>query len=45
MIEKTKKQGEIYIHRSFNINPVDILIRYRDCKKKNFFSDSIDQKG
>ena len=45
IINRCNDKGEIYIHGSFNMNPVDVIIRYRDCTKKNFFKHKIDQSG
>tara|TARA_Y100000996_G_C22488341_1_gene629148 strand:+ start:365 stop:1081 length:717 start_codon:yes stop_codon:yes gene_type:complete len=45
IIQRTNKKGEIYIHGSFNLNPVDVVIKYRDCTKKNFSSFPINQTG
>ena len=36
IVQRTNIKGEIYIHGSFNVNPVDVVIKYRDCAKKFF---------
>ena len=45
MIQRTEPKGEIYIHGLFNVNTVDVLIKYRDCTKKNYLSSQINQAG
>ena len=45
IISRCEDNGEIYIHGSFNVKPVDVLIRYRDCSKDSFINNPIDQSG
>tara|TARA_B100001996_G_C18664967_1_gene594550 strand:+ start:599 stop:1336 length:738 start_codon:yes stop_codon:yes gene_type:complete len=44
-IERCEKSGEIFLHGAFNPNNIDMIIRMRDCTKKNFLKNKINVIG
>ena len=45
VISRGNKNSEIYVHGIFNPNPIDMIVRLRNCTKKKFLNDKIDLIG
>ena len=45
VINRGNKKSDIFVHGIFNPNPIDMVVRFRNCTKKNFLKDKIDLIG
>lgn len=45
VIARGNKKSEIFVHGIFNPNPIDMVVRLRNCTKKNFLKNKIDLIG
>lgn len=45
MINRCNKSGEIFLLGGINDKPVDVITRYRDCSKRNYWKNKINQPG
>ena len=45
IINRCNKSGEIFLQGGINDKPVDVITRYRDCTKKNYWINKINQPG
>tara|TARA_B100000315_G_C14563497_1_gene581713 strand:+ start:216 stop:941 length:726 start_codon:yes stop_codon:yes gene_type:complete len=45
IINRCNKSGEIFLQGGINDKPVDVITRYRDCTKKNYWTNKINQPG
>ena len=45
VIDRGSKKSDIFVHGIFNPNPIDMIVRLRNCTKKNFLKNKIDLVG